>query len=314
MQIRGLRLFCDVARLRSFSKAAKTHGLTQSAASQTVSQLEESLGVQLIDRSTRPLSLTPAGQKCYDGLEGILVQLDQLRDEVVSTGTSVRGMLPIAAIYSVGLSYLPDAIEEYARRFAEVDVRVSYGRNESVARQVIQDHAELGLVSFPRSDSQLAAVPWLREPIRLVCASDHPLACRAEIERDELNATQMIGFDRGLDLRQMIDAELGRLGVRVDFHMDFDNTDSIVRAIQANHGIGFLPEAAVRRETASGALRVVACRGLNMTRPLGIVFRRGRSLSAAAQELGNLLLGRPLDPRGKPSGTDAFSTKTSVVA
>ncbi|MEO1615989.1 MAG: LysR family transcriptional regulator [Planctomycetota bacterium] len=315
MQTRALEIFCDVARLRSFSKAAKIRGVTQSAASQAVQQLESGLGVKLIDRSTRPLSLTPAGEKYHAGLMGILSQLEQLQEEVVSTGKSLHGPLPIAAIYSVGLSYLPDALQAYAARFPDVEVRVSYGRNETVEQHVLQDRAELGLVSYPKSNQQLAAVPWQKEPIRLVCAQDHSLASRPEIDLKDLESMPLIGFDPGLDLRQMIDAELTRLGVRVDFRIDFDNTDSIVRAIQANRGIGFLPEAAVRRETASGSLRVVACSGLAMTRPLGIVFRRGRSLSPAAQELGSLLLGRPLEPRtGKPPGTDGVPKNTSVVA
>ena len=86
--------------------------------------------------------------------------------------------------------------------------------------------------------------------------------------------------------------------------MEFDNADSMIRAIQANRGIGIVPEAAVRRETADGSLRVVACRELRMTRPLGIIFRRSGRLSRAASEFGSLLLGRPIesDKRIKSSG------------
>ena len=131
--------------------------------------------------------------------------------------------------------------------------------------------------------------------MRLVCSAEHPLASRTEVSLSELRGIEMVGFDRGLVIRQEIDQALAKAGIKVDIRMEFDNADSMVRAIQANRGIGIVPEAAVRRETATGALRVVACRQLRITRPLGIIFRRSAKLSRAAAEFGSLLLGRPLE-------------------
>ncbi|KAA5546040.1 LysR family transcriptional regulator [Roseiconus nitratireducens] len=324
MQLRSLEIFCDVAKLRSFSKAADARGVSQSAVSQTVQHLEESLGTQLIDRSSRPLSLTRAGQTYFRGLQSVLAKYHQLEREVITAGHRVSGPLHVAAIYSVGLSYLPDAKEEFARVYPEVDVRVDYGRNEDVIERLLGGEVELGLVSFPKSTKQIVAVPWQKEPMRLVCSAKHPLAKRNEVSLSDLDGLEMVGFDSSLELRRSIDQHLKRAGVRVDFRTEFDNADSIVRAIQANDGAGFLPEAAVRRETAAGALRVVACRGLSMIRPLGIIFRRSGRPSRAGHEFGSLLLGRPLDPErdkkskpgeAKPDVSDAaIETGTSVIA
>ncbi|MDV6033960.1 MAG: LysR family transcriptional regulator [Phycisphaera sp. RhM] len=324
MQLRTLEIFCDVAQLRSFSKAADARGVTQSAASQAIQHLEESLGVQLIDRSTRPLSLTAAGANYHCGLREILAAYHRLEERVITAGRGLTGPLHVAAIYSVGLSYMPEAIEEFGRLYPDVDVRIGYGQNEAVIRNVLNGDAEIGLISFPKTNKQLVVVPWQKEPVRLVCASGHPLARRNEAELSDLDGIEMIGFDRSLELRRMIDATLKRSGIRVDFRNEFDNADSIVRAIQANDGAGFLPEAAVRRETATGALRVVACRALRMVRPLGIVFRRSGRPSAAGYEFGSLLLGRPLEPdRDKPGGRGRHKSQsqgppivpgTSVVA
>jgi DNA-binding transcriptional LysR family regulator len=131
--------------------------------------------------------------------------------------------------------------------------------------------------------------------MRLVCSSEHPPADQHEVALSQLMRIEMIGFDRRLQLRQEIDQCLSKAGITVKVRMEFDNADSMIRAIQANRGIGFVPEAAVRRETANGSLRVVACRELRMTRPLGIIFRRSGRLSKAASEFGSLLLGRPLE-------------------
>jgi DNA-binding transcriptional LysR family regulator len=319
LHLRSLEIFCDVADRRSFSKAAEAKGVSQSAASQAVQHLEETLGVRLIDRSTRPLSLTPAGKTYYRGLTDILSRYHELENEVITAGTTLRGTLHVAAIYSVGLSYMPEAKEEFARLYPDVDVRVDYGRNESVLDDVTSGRADLGLVSFPRSNKQIIAVPWQKEPMRLVCSPKHRLAKRTEVTASDLDGIEMVGFDRSLELRRMIDQTLKRIGIRVDFRTELDNADSIVRAIEADKGIGFLPEAAVRRETAIGTLRVVACRALSMNRPLGIVFRRSGGPSRAGYEFGSLLLGRPLEPdkdkRRKPSLTeDSLNAGSSVVA
>lgn len=318
-----LEIFCDVASLRSFSKAADARGISQSAVSQAIGQLEESLGTKLFDRSSRPLRLTVPGEKYQVGLREILAKYQHLENEVIASGRatqgeSVQGTLHIAAIYSVGLSYMPDAKEAFSKRFPDVDVKIDFGRNETVTESVLLGDAEIGLVSFPESTRDIVAVPWQKEPMRLVCSPKHPLAKQNETLPSDLDGIEMVGFDRSLRLRQMIDHELKRVGIRVDFQTELDNTDSIVRAIQANNGVGFLPEAAVRRETATGALCVVACRALSMTRPLGIIFRRTRRPSRSGYEFGSLLLGRPLEPdREKRSPTVAaasMGTGTSVIA
>ncbi|MCD0459377.1 LysR family transcriptional regulator [Roseiconus lacunae] len=316
-------MFCEIARRRSFSKAAQTHGISQSAVSQAVHQLEQQLGVQLIDRSTRPLTLTKAGDRFQSGLVDILGRYQRLAEEVGSIGRNLTGQLQIAAIYSIGLSYMPDAKEEFARLYPDVEVRTHFGSNEGVIKEVMTGQAELGLVSFPRTSKEIVSVAWQKEPIRLVCAPGHPLASRTEVEPKDLVGLEMVGFESSLELRQMIDLVLRRAGVRVDFQDEFDNADSIVRAIQVNESAGFLPEAVVRRETANGALRVVACRALSMTRPLGIIFRRSDRPSRAGYEFGSMLLGRPLEPdrekrssgsHRKPSSGPSIDGQTSIVA
>lgn len=295
MQFRALKLFCTVADQRSFSKAAAAHGLTQSAVSQAMQQLEESLGVQLIDRSQRPLKLTDAGQKYFRGLRGVLRSYDQLEQEVRSMAGRLRGRVTVGAVYSVGLSYMPEATDEFARLHPEVDVRTEFGSSQRVVEMTIDGEVDFGLVSFPKSTNQIQYVLWQQEPMRLVCSDRHRLASRTEVALSELQGIDMVGFDRSLVIRREVDQCLAKAGVSVNFRMEFDNADSMVRAIQANRSIGIVPEGAVRRETAEGSVRVVACRQLRMNRPLGIIFRRSGKLSRAAAEFGSLLLGRPLE-------------------
>ncbi len=296
---------------RSFSKAASAHGLTQSAVSQSVSQLEQHLGTRLIDRSKRPFLLTQAGQTFLDGLQPLLRSYQQLEEEVRGIGQRLSGRITIGAIYSVGLSYMPEATEAFAQMHPEVEVRTEFGSSERVIEMTLAGTVDLGLVSFPTGSRKLRMTPWLEEPMRLVCSDRHPFASRHDLSIGDLQGIEMVGFEPDLKLRREIDAFLARAGVSVDIRMKFDNADSMVRAIQASRGIGIVPESAVHRETANGSLRVIACRGLQMTRPLGIIYSASSKLSRPAAEFGSLLLGRPLDtmPAGGllRSGNDAAS-------
>ena len=286
--------------------------------------LEESVGVQLIDRSKRPLVLTPAGKTYLTGLRGLLRSYERLEQEVRSTSKQLSGQITIGTIVSVGLSYMPEATEAFARLHPEVDVKTEFGSKDRVFEMTAEGEVDFGLVSFPQSTKQLQYVLWQQEPMRLVCSSEHPLAAQHEVALSQLMGIEMIGFDRQLQLRQEIDQCLAKAGITVNVRMELDNADSMIRAIQANRGIGFVPEAAVRRETANGSLRVVACRELRMTRPLGIIFRRSGRLSKVASEFGSLLLGRPLESGSRTkSGSGKLavdhaelkpSADTSVVA
>jgi DNA-binding transcriptional LysR family regulator len=295
LQFRNLEIFCTVAEKRSFSRAADAHGITQSAVSQAMQHLEESLEVQLIDRSKRPLLLTEAGKAYLHGLRGILGSYHRLEQEVVRISKRLSGQVTVGSIYSVGLSYMPEATEAFVRLHPGVDVRTEFGESQRVVEMTEGGEVDFGLVSFPERTPGLDFVAWQKEPMRLVCSARHPWASKTEVTIGELSRVEMIGFDRRLTLRQEIDRCLFRAGVTVSYRMEFDNCDSIVRAIQANRAVGIVPEAAVRRETADGTLRVVACRQFQMKRPLGIIFRRSGRLSTAAGEFGSLLLGRPLE-------------------
>ncbi len=296
MHLRTLEIFCTVAQLGSFSKAAEAHQLTQSGVSQAMQQLEESLSTVLIDRSKRPLVLTAAGATYLAGVREMVGKYHRLEQEVRCMGESLSGTLSIGTIYSVGLSYMPEATDAFTRMHPEVSVHSEFGTNERVIEMTADGTVDFGLVSFPKNTKQLRYVLWQQEPMRLVGSPSHPLSQRTDVTLADLDSMKMVGFDRKLAIRKEIDQGLSKAGVSVDYQMEFDNCDSMVRAIQANRAIGIVPEAAVHRETATGALRVVACRELRMTRPLGILYRRSGRLSRAANEFGSLLLGRPLEP------------------
>jgi DNA-binding transcriptional LysR family regulator len=320
MQLRTLELFCSVAEFRSFSRAAMEFEITQSAVSQAMHQLEESVGSRLLDRSRRPLELTAAGEVYLAGVQKLLRGYQRLEDNVRSLGGHVSGRLTIGAIYSIGSTYMPAAREEFRLRQPDVQVRFEYGSSESVAEMVETGEIDFGLVSYPQNTRRLRCIPWLQEPMRVICSSGHRFARGGEIDLKTLNNCELVGFESSLRVRRKIDGFLAQHNVNVDVTMEFDNIDSIIRCVQANSGLTILPEAAVRKECADGSLRVVACKQMRLTRPLAIVVRKNGKLTAAADEFTSLLLGRSIDsllaakavrkPTASTSGTKSDSASS----
>jgi DNA-binding transcriptional LysR family regulator len=264
--------------------------------------LEEHLGIQLIDRSNRPLVLTRAGRVYRDGAQKVVHDFQALEDEVRAMGRRLVGQVRIASVYSIGLSYLPEATAEFAQLHPGVEVVVEYTKPTRVAKLVAGGDVDLGLISYPDEAKSVRSVLWQQEPMRLICAPGHPLAGRREVRVADLHGIPMVAFETGLAIRRGIDRYLAGRGITPRIAMEFDNIDSLIRAVQANQGIGIMPEAAVRRETATGSLRILPCVDLHLTRPLGIAWRRGGRLGPAAREFAAMLLGRPLeDGRERPA-------------
>lgn len=283
MHIRFLKTFCDVVRQHSFSKAADLNDISQSNASQIVHQLEERLGVMLIDRSKRPFVLTAEGERFYEGCRGIVRRYHDLEREVRSLHESVSARLRMASIYSVGLAHMSQCLREFLAAHPHADVRVEYLHPDRVYEVVEADEADLGLVSYPEESRLLATIAWRTEPMVVVCAPEHRFAGLPSVRLQDLQDEPFVAFEGGLRIREEIDNALSVSKVTVQIALEFDNIETIKRAIEINSGISLLPEPTVAREIAAGELAKVPLEGMNLARPLGLIHRRDRELSDTAQ-------------------------------
>lgn len=290
IQVRSLRVFCDVVRRKSFSQAALDHDMTQSAASQTVQNLEEYLSVQLIDRTKRPFILTAEGQKFYDGLNTLLRQFDSLVEEVRQVGEEIRGRVTIAAIYSVGLSYLPAIEAEFRRLYPQAELQIRFEHPHEVYRMVEQGEVDLGLISYPEASKAIQATHWREEPMVLVASAKHPLAKLEEVAPSDLNEHGLIAFASNLRIRQEIQRNFRQHGVAMRIVAELDNIDSMKQAVMNNSGIAIVPEPAVTREVETGLLRILDCAELRFSRSLGVIQRRQVGLNRSARAFCDLLL------------------------
>ncbi len=278
MQLKSLKVFCDVVARHSFSRAASDNGMTQSGASQIVHHLEQYLGVKLIDRSTRPLSLTPEGRTYYEGSRDLVRKLYALEDRVRTLRNQFEGRVHVASIYSVGLSHLNQCVREFLGRYPKARIQIEYQHSHRVRKLVESGRVDLGLISYPKPSRTVKSYTWRCEPMVVCCAPEHPLAAFHEVRAGQLDSLEMVSFDRDLQIRREIDRAFAGKGIRVPIAMEFDNIETLKRAVEINIGFSLLPEPTIRREVQLGSLVARRLIDLEMVRPLGIIYRPGSDL------------------------------------
>src|SRR3954453_20754498 len=317
MHLKSLKVFCDVVARRSFSRAASENGISQSGASQIVNALEEHLGVKLIDRTKRPFVLTPEGEVYYEGSRKLVQRYFALEEEVKTLHEEVAGRVSIASIYSIGLSHMNRFVQRFLRDYPKANVRIQYQHPRRVYELVESDQVDLGLVSYPRSTRSIKALVWRQEPMVLVCAPGHRLACRERLTLEDLHGLDMIGFDADLEIRSEIDRALAAHSVEVRVAMEFDNTETIKRAVEIDAGFSLLPDLTIPQEVATAALVARPIAGIELKRPIGIIQRRGKELGKTARRFMQLLLKQSLSKADAASldvaTQDQFEEEPSVA-
>lgn len=291
MYMEAIKIFCDVVRQRSFSRAAEINHISQSAVSQNVLQLERGLGVRLLDRSKRPFKLTAEGQIYYDGCRAIVDQYAVVEAQVRAAHKEVAGTVRVSAIYSVGLAGMSTYVEQFSRLYPQTRLRLAYLHPDRVVESVATEEADLGILSYPRTQRDLIAVPWCEEPMVVVCPVRHPLAeCKLASGAD-LDGIRFVAFAEGLTIRREIERQLRKHRCEPQVVMAFDNIETIKRAVEIGEGVTILPAPTVQAEVKSGSLIAIPLHEPSMVRPLGVIHRR-RTLTATEQAFIRLLRGQ----------------------
>lgn len=285
----SLRLYVDVARCHSFSQAATLHGITQSAVSQRIGQLEKRLGVRLLDRSSRPLALTEAGQLFLTGAEDILERFERLEGRISAISDPSLGYVQVAAIYSAGIDLLQQVVQAFSTRHPRVRVEIVYQRPDEVYRRVLDRECDLGLVSYPQRWRKVEVLPLREEVMVVVCHPGHPLAGHSRLHAADLSSYEMITFDTDLPAGRRIRQYLKDHGATPRIVHCFDNIDTLKTAAAVTDRFSILPRRTVRKEVEAGTLRAIELQP-HLTRPIGIIFR----------------------PRGKNEGAFSPATQTFV--
>lgn len=281
-----LRLFIDVVRCHSFSQAATLHGISQSAASQRMHQLEKQLGVTLIDRSQRPLQLTAEGERFFIGCEDILDRYDRLENSVRKESQQHAGTVRVAAIYSAGIELLHNVRERYRQEHPQIELELTYEHPETIYQMLRDNEVDLGIVSCPEHWKNTSVIHLRDEAMALVCTPNHELAVQAAVEPGDLAKWPMVFPETDLPIGRRIRQYFRDHKVAPCVVESFDNLDTIRSAVVATGHLAILPRRVVSRELEAGTLTCVALNP-TLTRPVGIIYKKRagkqRAFSPAVQ-------------------------------
>jgi DNA-binding transcriptional LysR family regulator len=284
MYVETFKVFSDLAETGSFSKAAALNQITQSAVSQQIRTLENRFQVTLIERGRRNFALTPEGSAFLNASREILGVYNHLGDRLRELRNVVAGPLRIASIYSIGLHELPPRLKAFRQRHPDVEVHVEYRRSTQVYAQVLKGEVDLGLVAYPGKRTGLLTDIFHEDELVLICHPHHPLARRKKIRLEDLSGEKFIAFEPDLPTRKVIDRHLREHHVEITHTIEFDNIETVKRAVEIESGVSIVPSNTVRQEVTAGALVAVTIEGTKLCRPLGVVSRRDRPRLPAQKE------------------------------
>ncbi|HET6409630.1 MAG TPA: LysR family transcriptional regulator [Chthoniobacteraceae bacterium] len=289
MYIDHFKVFCDLAETQSFSKAAALNRVSQSAVSQRVRQLEEKFGSVLIERGRRNFALTPEGLAMLEAAREIMAIYSNLGTRLNTIRNEVTGELRVASIFSIGLHELPPLLKSFRARHPDVHVQVEFRRSQQVYHEVLNGNVDLGLVAYPAKRTGIGFDVFEEDDMVLIVHPNHALAKSTSVPLSKLSAEKFISFEPDTPTRKVIDRFLRENSVDPVHVMEFDNIETVKRAVEVESGVSIVPENTVRQEVESGLLAAIHLEAPRLTRPLGVIYQRNRARFPAMAEFMSVL-------------------------
>jgi DNA-binding transcriptional LysR family regulator len=288
MNIQTAKIFCDIVELKNFSRTAELNGISQSAVSQQLAQLEWTYKVRLIERKKRPIELTAAGEIFYKACKDIIDRLNLLNSEINAIRRS-SSRINLAAIFSIGMHTLQPYVQKFMSIYPDINLSVEYLDSKEIYERILSGALDIGVVAIPKRDRNVDVLPFENESLFLACSPAHPLADEKAIDIHQIQGERFIAFAKEVPTRQHIDNILSRYRTSVRVVMEFDNIETIKRAVEINSGISILPGPTLRNELHNGTLKMLEFTNEKFFRPTGILVRKDKIMSKAGQYLIELL-------------------------
>jgi DNA-binding transcriptional LysR family regulator len=281
MSMDQLRSLVEVARRGAITDAARALGLTQPALTRRIQLLEAEFGTPLLSRSQKGVRLTELGRLVEAESRGLLERYDHLKQEVGAHLRLERGSVRIGGGATAVSFLLPPLIRDFRRKHCDVVFQLKEAGSHEVAHDVLREQLELGIVTLPVGMEDLEVIPLRRDSIVLVAARDHPFARRGRVPAAALNGVRLIGFERDSAIRRLVDGALEEAGIQVEVVMELRSIQSILRMVALRLGVAFVSRLGV--DAAGRGVGIVPVKGLSIRRSLGVVTKRRRPLSVAAE-------------------------------
>ncbi|MEJ2769707.1 LysR family transcriptional regulator [Mycetohabitans sp. B46] len=285
--LRQLRVFIEVARLQSFSRAGDEIGLTQSAVSRCVRELEIELGLKLVDRTTREVRPTDAGTNLLGGVSRLLSDLDQVLREIREISEQRRGRVIVAASPTIACRLMPRVVARCQQQFPYIQLGLRDDVQSDVVRKVKSGEVDFGVIVGGLAIDELIGEPLMTDSFCVVCPANHRLAAGTQVQWGALAGESLVLLGPESGSRPIIDRVLREHGVVSPVVQELGHSATVFGVVEAGVGISVLPWLSLPLPANSGLVaRALVPRA---QRTVELVRRRDRSLSPAAQAVWELV-------------------------
>jgi DNA-binding transcriptional LysR family regulator len=279
-----LKVYCDIAKTKSFSRAAEKNFISQSAVSQQIVSLENYLNKKLVIRGKGQFSLTQEGQIFLNGCEEILNIFHKSIDNMDAQLGNNKQALNIETIYSIGFYRFPSWMKKFMIENKQINLHIEYSRSDKIYNNVIQGDCDIGIIAYPWKH-HLINIQYIEdEKLVAVCAPSFHLSTNSELSIEKLNNTDFISFIHAIPTRSYIDNILQDYDINVNHVHEFDNIETLKRSLEIGIGIAILPENTILQEVSNNDLVSIELAEGPFFRKIGIITRKGRPQSKAIKK------------------------------
>jgi len=280
--LQQMRLFEAVARHGSITRAAEEVHLTQPSVSMQVKALEDKIGLPLTEQIGKALHLTPAGEEVAEASRDVLARLRALEGALIDMQGEVAGPLSVSVV-STAKYFLPQLLGLFKRRHPRVAPKLIIANRQEVLARMAENADDLYITGRPAQEEAVVAQPFLENSIVFVARSDHPLVGQKDIPLERIAREHVIRREPGSGTRAAVEKLFRGAGVRLDTHMELDDSEALKQGVLSGLGVAYLSEHALRLELATGELAVLDVQGFPLRRRWYVAHRKGKRLSNAAQ-------------------------------
>lgn len=279
--LRQLRVFVAVAQQGSFSQAGQMIGLSQSAVSHSIKELETEMGIRLLDRTTREVLLTEAGEQLASRLERLLEELNTTLLDVRSYGQQRSGTVRVAASQTISAHLMPQCLAASQLRFPDIKIMLRDRPQQWVLQSIRNAEVDFGIAIGPLQVDDFECEAILEEPFLLLCRQDDPLAARQTVRWEMLNSRQLVLQDYSSGSRVLIDEALREQQVEAEIVQEIGHPATLYPMVEAGIGISILPALAL--PLPQGRPLLVRRIEPEINRSIMLIKRKNRSLPPAAE-------------------------------
>ena len=289
MDTQTLRAFLTVAECQSFTEAAELLHLTQPAISKRLSNLEQQLEHRLFDRIGRKVSLTEAGEALLPQARAILLAVANAERSVRDLDGSVGGKLSMGISHHIGLHRLPPVLRYFTRTYPEVRLDIDFMDSEQAHDMILHGELDLAVITLsPEQEPNLESFAVWEDPLTVATALDHPLANRNAVTPQELQQHTAIPPGLNTYTGQIIKRLFDEAGLKMDIAMSTNYMETIKVMVSIGLGWSILPATLI-----DDSVKALTLKGHHLSRTLGCVHHRNRSLSNAAEAFIKVLKEHP---------------------